>query len=108
MCYYLNVQFQGQRVNPSGHAMALGSTQPQISTSGISLGVRQPVHKAHNLVTFLEILGASTSWSPKGLYRNSFNFPHEFIYIRSQTNVYVVLITQDIDICNVFVTNLIM
>jgi hypothetical protein len=59
------------------------------------------------------MLTAYKFWQPQppaalrscpGLYRNSFNFPHEFTDIQSQTNVYVVLITQDRGICNVFVT----
>ena len=42
--------------NPSGRIMALGSTQPltEMSTWGISWGVKQPVRRADNLTTFLK------------------------------------------------------
>jgi len=30
-------------------------------------------------VDFLEILGASTSWSPQDLYRDCFKFQNEFV-----------------------------
>jgi hypothetical protein len=63
-------------LNPSGYTMALGLTQPltEMSTRDISLEGRVrwcvglttlPPSCAHSL----EILGASTSWSPNGLSR---------------------------------------
>ena len=63
------------RLNPSGPTMALGSTQPltEMSTRNICWGQRRPVHGDDKLslscADFVEILGASTSWSPKGLSR---------------------------------------
>ena len=61
--------------NPSGCTMALRSTQPltEMSTGNISWGLKRPVRRADNLTTFLcrlsWNLGASTSWSPLGLFR---------------------------------------
>jgi len=62
-------------LNPSGHTMALGLTQPrtEMSTRNISWGWRRPVRRADNLTTFMcwlcWNLGASTSWNPQGLSR---------------------------------------
>jgi len=56
--------------NPSGHTMALGSTQPltEMSTTNISWGA---VPRADNLTTFMCRLSwnlvSSSSWNPKGL-----------------------------------------
>jgi hypothetical protein len=64
---------------PSGRTLALESTQPstEMSTRGISggLGVGRGCQCVGlttlplSYVDFLEILGALTSWSPKGLSR---------------------------------------
>ena len=62
-------------LNPSGHTMALGSTQPltEMSIRNIYWGQRRPVRTddklARSYADFVEIQGASTSWSPKGLCR---------------------------------------
>jgi len=55
-----------KELNPSGHTKALGLTQPlrHMKTRSISWGKRQPV-----CADYLEILGASTSWSPRSLPR---------------------------------------
>ena len=61
--------------NPSGHAMALGLTQPltEMSTSNISWRQRRPVLTADNLTTIMYWLSwnlrASTSWKTQGLSR---------------------------------------
>ena len=61
-------------LNPSGYTMALGLTQPltRICTRGISWGVKGGwcvglTTLSHSCTNCLELLGASTSWSPKGL-----------------------------------------
>jgi hypothetical protein len=62
---------------PSGRTTALGSTQPltEMSTTGISWGEGKGcrcvglITLPPSLAKCLEIVGASTSWSPKGLYR---------------------------------------
>ena len=63
--------------NPFGRTMALGSTQPltEMSTRDVSLGGKGG--RCVGLTTLppscadcLEILGASTSWSPKGSSRS--------------------------------------
>jgi hypothetical protein len=53
--------------------MALGSTQllPEIYNGDLPWGggLRRPAHTTENLATFvcrLKILGAATSWSPRG------------------------------------------
>jgi hypothetical protein len=62
-------------LNPSGPTMALGSTQPltERSTRSVYWEQRRPVRRddklAPSCADFLEILGAATSWSPKGLSR---------------------------------------
>ena len=60
--------------NPSGCTMALGLTQ--FLTEIYTVGWRRSARRSHNLCTsfaaWLEILGASTSWSPQGPYRDSF------------------------------------
>jgi len=61
--------------NPSSRTMALELTRPltDISTTNISWGWRQEVHRSDNLTTFMcrlsWNLGASTSWNPQGLPR---------------------------------------
>jgi hypothetical protein len=59
-------------LNPSVCTKTLGLAWPltEMSTRGISLGQRWPMHGADNLSTFmccLEAAGTSTSSSPKGL-----------------------------------------
>jgi hypothetical protein len=55
--------------------MALGSTQPltEMSTRNTSWGVKRPVCRADNHITFMcwlsWNLGASNSWNPQGLSR---------------------------------------
>jgi hypothetical protein len=62
-------------LNPSGHTMTLGSTQPltEMSIRNICWGQRRPLHTddklARSCADFIEILVASTSWSFKGLSR---------------------------------------
>jgi hypothetical protein len=61
--------------NPSGHTMAVGSTQlvQKMSTRNISWGLRRPVCRADNLTTFMcrlsWNLGSWTSWNPQDLSR---------------------------------------
>ena len=90
---------------------ALGLTQPltEMSTRNISWGVKRPVRRADNLTTFIcrvsWNLGATTSWSPRGLSRpvmgllylyllrpeNRKFFPKEYRDLRDTTNLTVVL-----------------
>jgi len=46
-------------------------------------GYRQLVHRADNLTTIMcrlsRNLGASTSWNPRGLYRDRFTFSYIFV-----------------------------
>jgi hypothetical protein len=59
--------------NPSGRTVALGSTQPltEINTRDVSWGKGSRCVEMTTLspscANCLEILGTSTSWSPKGL-----------------------------------------
>jgi hypothetical protein len=63
-------------LNPSGHTMTLVSTQPlkEMSIRHIYWGQRRPVRTddklARSCADFVEILGASTFWSPKVLSRS--------------------------------------
>ena len=53
-------------------ALELTDLPTEMSTRGITWGVKRPVSRAENPATFmfcLEILGASTFWSSKGLSR---------------------------------------
>jgi hypothetical protein len=43
------------------------SASNSIEYQGYFLGYKRPVPSADNLADYLQILGASTSWSPKGL-----------------------------------------
>jgi len=66
-----------ETINPSGRAMALGSTQPltEMSTSGISWGgIKAAVLRADNLATFMCALRACSN-----LYRDFFTFTFSFI-----------------------------
>jgi hypothetical protein len=60
------------RHNPSGHTMALGSTQPltEMSTGNIYLGGRGSCWQCNHLHALLSWnLGASNFWNPQGLSR---------------------------------------
>jgi hypothetical protein len=69
--------------NPSSCTMALWSTQPltEMSTLNVSRVVRKPMRRADDLTTFMCRLswnvGASTTWSCRGLCRDCFAFVHK-------------------------------
>jgi len=73
--------------NPSGHAMALVSTQPltEMSTRNISWGLRRAVHRADNPITFMcwlsWNLGASAFWNPQGLSRSVMGLLYLYLYM---------------------------
>jgi hypothetical protein len=76
--------------NPSGRTMALGLTQPltEMSTRGISWGLRRPVRRADNLTIFMcwlsWNLGASTSWNPQGLSRPVMGLLYLYLIVHDQ------------------------
>ena len=63
--------------NPSGHTMALGPTQPLTKTSTRDQGCRSVGLKTLSLsyVNWLEIIGESNFWNPKGLSRPAMGYP---------------------------------
>jgi len=82
--------------NPSGHTMALGSTQPlrEISTCDGGEGVyRRQVRRVDTLATFVcqlpWNLGSSNSWNPQGLSRDCVVFLPLLYIWPSSINVFM-------------------
>ena len=84
-------------LNPSGRTMALGSTQPltEMNTRNVSWGKESRCVElttwSPSCASCLEILGASTSWSPKGLSTPVLEqlYPYIYAYVYIYVCVYI-------------------